>query len=175
MQCSVYIAMSLDGFIARKDGSIDWLETAQKSGEDYGYARFHASIDTIVVGRKTYDQVLGFEPWPYAGKRCIVVTHRPPPSRHGEEFFGGAPAELVARLQREGTQRAYIDGGTVVQQFLAAGLIDDLTVSIIPVLLGEGIPLFGALGRDQPLRLVRAQSFQSGLAQLEYAVTREAR
>jgi dihydrofolate reductase len=168
MRCSVYIAMSLDGFIARRDGSIDWLSSVERAGEDYGYKHFHDSIDTIVVGRNTYNQVLGFSPWPYAGKRCIVMTHSPPAPRHGEEFFDGPPQDLVAKLAAEGARHAYVDGGAVIQQFLRAGLIDALTVSIIPTLLGEGIRLFGPADRDIPLRFSASRAFDSGLVQLEY-------
>jgi dihydrofolate reductase len=167
----VYIAMSLDGFIARADGRIDWLSMVERPGEDYGYRRFHDSIDVIVIGRKTYDTALGFDPWPYAGKRCIVMTHRPIDARHGEEVHAGDPAALIARLKAEGARRAYVDGGQIIQQFLAGGLVDDLTVSIIPILLGEGVRLFGTGAHDLPLKMVRSRSFDSGLVQLEYRLT----
>ena len=170
MQCSVYIDTSLDGFIARKNDALDWLSIVSRPKEDYGYKRFADSVDTMILGRKTYDVVLGFGAWPYAGKRSIVMTHETRVSRHGEEFFAGSPAELVERLRREGSKRAYVDGGAVIQQFLAADLVDDMTLSIIPILLGEGVPLFGAIGRDVHLRLAASRSFESGLVQLEYAV-----
>jgi dihydrofolate reductase len=172
MRCSVYIAMSLDGFIARSDGRFDWLSTVERAGEDYGYKKFHDSVDTMIVGRKTYETVLAFDPWPYAGKRCVVMTHAAPQAKHGEELFAGPPDALVARLSAEGAKRAYVDGGAVIQQFLAAGLIDDMTVSVIPILLGEGIRLFGKTGRDVPLRLVASRGFESGLVQLEYSCRR---
>ena len=171
VQCSVYIATSLDGFIARRDGRIDWLQTVERTDEDYGYQQFRDSIDTVIVGRSTYNQALGFEPWPYAGKRCIVLTHTVPESKQGEEFYRGSPAVLVQTLSSAGVRRVYVDGGTVIQQFLAAGLIADLTISIVPILLGEGIPLFGMVGREIPLKLVANRSFESGLVQLEYAAS----
>jgi dihydrofolate reductase len=174
MQCSVYIASSLDGFIARKSGALDWLSIVERPNEDYGYERFHDSVDTMIVGRNTYDVVLGFDAWPYAGKRCVVLTHRSLAPRHGEEFFGGSPGELVARLEREGAKRAYVDGGGVIQQFLAADLVDDITLSIIPILLGDGVPLFGPIGRDVRLRHAASRSFESGLVQIEYAVEKRA-
>jgi dihydrofolate reductase len=170
MRCSVYIAMSLDGFIARRDGSIDWLSIVERAGEDYGYRRFHDTIDTVIVGRNTYEQVLCFGSWPFAGKRSVVMTHSPPVSRHGEEFFDGPPSELVSSLAAEGARHAYVDGGAVIQQFLRAGLVSDLTVSVIPTLLGQGIRLFGATGRDGPLRFSASRSFESGLVQLAYSV-----
>ncbi len=169
-RCSVYIAVSLDGFIARSDGRIDWLSIVEQAGEDYGYQRFHDSIDTIVLGRATYDTVLGFEGWPHAGKRVVVMTHSPPAPRHDEEFYSGPPGPLVARLGAEGARRVYVDGGAVIQQFLAEALIDDMTVSIIPMLLGEGIRLFGKTGKDIRLTLLGSKAFDSGLVQLEYGV-----
>lgn len=168
-QCSVYIATSLDGFIARPDGAVDWLNPMHKDGEDYGYPTFFGSIDAIVFGRKTYDVALGFDPWPYAGKRCVVLTRRPLEPRHGEERYDGPLADLVERLGQEGVRRAYIDGGEVIRQFLAEGLIDDITLSIVPVLLGEGLPLFRG-GAERWLRFVESRAFPSGLVQIEYRV-----
>ena len=168
MHCSVFIAATLDGFIARRDGAIDWLSVVQREGEDYGYRAFHDSVDTIVVGRSTYELALGFDPWPYAGKRCIVLTSTAREPRHGEEFFSGSVRDLCARLEAEGARRAYVDGGAVIQQFLAERLITELTLSLIPILLGEGVRLFGATGKDIPLELESAQSFDSGLVQLRY-------
>jgi dihydrofolate reductase len=170
MHCSVYIAASLDGFIARSDGGIDWLSRVERAGEDYGYRAFLDSVDTLVVGRSTYNLALGFDPWPYIAKRCVVLTHAPPVPRHGEEFYSGSPRELCTRLAAEGVQRVYVDGGAVIQQFLSAGLVTDLTVSIIPVLLGDGVRLFGSTGGDLPLELRSTKHFESGLVQLEYGV-----
>jgi len=164
----VYIAMSLDGFIARPNGDIAWLAAVAREGEDYGYRRFFDSVDTIIIGKKTYEVVLGFDSWPYAGKRVVVVTHEPSPPVHDEQFYSGPPEGLVRRLSLEGLQHAYIDGAGLIQQFIAARLVRRATISIIPVLLGEGVRLFGNAGRDLPLRLVRSLSFESGLVQLEY-------
>jgi dihydrofolate reductase len=166
--CSVYIAASLDGYIARADGSLDWLSIVQSPGEDYGYARFFDSIDTVVIGRKTYETALGFEEWPYAGKRCIVLTRRRLPARHAERFYDGDPVALVERLTGEGAKRVYVDGGSVIRQFIAAELVTDMTLSIVPILLGDGIPLFAGIGRDVRLDLSASRSFASGLVQLEY-------
>ena len=171
MDCSVFIAVSLDGFIARTDGSVDWLSLVEAPGEDYGYQRFFDSIDTLVIGRSTYQLALGFEPWPYQGKRCVVLTHTQSSARHAEEFFAGDVCALATRLAAEGAQRVYVDGGAVIQQFLAAGLLSELTLSVIPLLLGAGIPLFGSsTARDLKLELLAAQSFPSGLVQLRYRV-----
>jgi dihydrofolate reductase len=167
--CSVFIATSLDGYIARSDGTFDFLSIVERPGEDYGFAEFFASVDALVIGRNTYETALAFPEWPYAGKRCIVLTHREAPSVHGEQFFAGAPAALVEQLGLSGAQRLYVDGGAVIRQFLAAGLIDDLTLSIVPLLLGQGVALFGQEVPEQPLVLKTSTSYESGLVQLHYA------
>jgi dihydrofolate reductase len=169
-RCSVFIAVSVDGYIARSDGAIDWLTAVQQEGEDYGYQQFFDSVDALVVGRKTYDFARGLEPWPYAGKRCIVFTHRPVTARDREERFAGSPESLVEQLGRDGVRRVYVDGGQVIRQFLAAKLIDDLTVSVVPVVLGSGIPLFASDGPEQRLTLAEARSWPTGRAQLCYRV-----
>src|SRR5690349_5740088 len=115
MQCSIYIAASLDGFIARTDGRIDWLSIVERPGEDYGYRKFFDSVDVLILGRKTYETVLGFDAWPYEGKRCVVLTNNAASfaatAKHGETFYSGLPADLVAKLEAEGVARAYVDGG----------------------------------------------------------------
>jgi dihydrofolate reductase len=166
----VFIAVSVDGYIARPDGSLDWLDSVQQEGEDYGYKSFFDSVDALVVGRKTYDTALGFDTWPYAGKRCIVFTRRPVDARRNEEVFAGEPKALVERLARDGVRRVYVDGGDVIRQFLESRLIDDLTLSVIPVMLGSGIRLFGGGEPEGGLVLEEARSFASGLAQLRYRV-----
>jgi dihydrofolate reductase len=168
-RCSVFIATSLDGYIARPDGTFDFLSIVERPDEDYGFAEFFASVDALVVGRNTYETALAFPEWPYAGKRCIVLTHRETASIHGEQFFNGAPTALVDQLGLSGAQRLYVDGGAVIRRFLADGLIDDVTLSIVPVLLGEGIALFGPEVPEQPLRLESSNAYESGLVQLRYA------
>lgn len=172
MNCVVFIATSLDGYIARKDGGLDWLTSVERPGEDYGYKVFADSVDVLITGRGTYDTVLAFPTWPYAGKRVIVLTHGKRESRHGEEFFSGDPRELLQKLEREGVKRAYVDGGKVIQSFLAAGLIDELTISIIPVLLGSGIPLFAPELPELKLKLEQTRGYESGLVQVRYSVVR---
>jgi dihydrofolate reductase len=169
MRFSAFMGCSLDGFIARPDGALDWLDRVQQPGEDYGYAEFFSTVDTLVVGRSTYEVVLGFERWPWEGKRVVVLTHRPLTARHGERFMQGSPTEVAEALTREGAQHAYVDGGQVVSAFLAAGLLDALTVSIVPVLLGAGRPLFSLPARDVPLTLRAHRAYASGLVRLEYA------
>ena len=112
--CSVFIAVSLDGYIARPDGGLDWLSVVEAPGEDYGYERFFSAIDTVILGRKTYDVVLGFDPWPYRGKRCVVLTHGTRAPRHDEELYDGPIDALVDRLGHAGSERIYVDGGVVI-------------------------------------------------------------
>jgi dihydrofolate reductase len=168
----VYIAASLDGFIARPDGGLDWLDIVHSPGEDYGYKVFFDSVDALVMGRKTYDTVLGFEKWPYENKRVVVVSHAASrgAGKHGETFHSGPLEPLLDRLGADGVRRVYVDGGVLIRSFLAAGLIDDVTVSVIPILLGSGVPLFG--GVEQRMTLVSSRSFPSGLVQLCYKIDR---
>lgn len=172
LHCSVFLGASLDGFIARKDGSLDWLKPFDESGENYGFDEFFASVDTVLLGRKTYDVVLGFEKWFYAGKRCVVATHRPAASRHGEAFMAGSPGELLTQLEATGSTRVYVDGGSLVSQFLGAGLIDALTISVAPILLGEGTPVTPNIGKDVRLDLREQRAFKSGMVQLRYAIVK---
>ncbi|HEY1813529.1 MAG TPA: dihydrofolate reductase family protein [Kofleriaceae bacterium] len=168
-RCSVFIATSVDGYIARENGDISWLEIVHPVDEAHGYAAFFASIDTIVVGRGTYDVVLGFADYPYAGKRVIVMTHRPAELRPGVELFAGTPSELVARL---GDSHVYVDGANVISQFFAANLIDDVTLSIVPIVLGGGIRLFSGGEGEHRLELTKQLSWPSGLVQHRYRVVR---
>jgi dihydrofolate reductase len=167
-RCSAFLAASLDGFVARPGGGLDWLRAVEAPGEDYGFAEFLAAVDTLVVGRGTYDVVLGFPEWPYAGKRVVVLTHRPPDRRHGETFASGAPEAIVASLAATGARRVYVDGGATVSAFLRAGLLDDLTVSVVPVVLGDGIRLFQPPLPERRVALREARAFPSGLVRLRY-------
>lgn len=165
-RCSVFIAMSLDGFIAREDGSVDWLSAVQVPGEDYGYQAFFDTVDALVLGRKTYELALGFEAWPYAGKRVVVMTGQRRESRHGETFHAGPVEAAMDGLS--GARHVYVDGGATIRSFLRVGLIDDVTVSMVPVLLGRGVALFGE-GAAAKLRLESSRAYPSGLVQLRYA------
>ncbi len=167
-RCSVFIAVSLDGYIARRDGSIDWLASVEREGEDYGYDRFMSQIDTVVLGRNTYDAVLDFDGWPFEGKRCVVWTHRPVRARHGEQFFSGRPEALLEQLARQGARHVYVDGGTAIRGFLAAGLVDQLTISLVPIVLGSGIPLFADGMAERALVLEESRAYPTGLMQLRY-------
>jgi dihydrofolate reductase len=167
-RCSAFLATSLDGYIAGPGGSLDWLKIVERPGEDYGYGDFFASVDALVLGRTTYDAVLAMGSWPYAGKRCAVLTHRTAVARHGETFLQGEPSSIVARLGREGVRHIYVDGGAVVRQFLDAGLLDHLTLSILPLVLGDGIPLFASGGVERRLLFEDARPWPTGLVRLRY-------
>jgi dihydrofolate reductase len=172
---AVFIATSLDGFIARPDGRIDWLEAANATvppGEDCGYAAFMASVDCLVMGRNTFEQVLQFAEWPYGDRRVIVLSSRPvslpAPLRPTVSVSAETPAQLCRRLGAEGLRNIYVDGGKTIQGFLAAGLIDRMTITTLPILLGSGRPLFGALPADLKLTLLTSRSFPFGFVQSTY-------
>ncbi len=176
MITSVFIGTSVDGFIARPSGQLDFLPL--DGGEPHGYTEFFASIDALVIGRNTYETVLAFPEWPYGDKRVIVLSSRPldfarlraTNSKASVDQMSGTPAEVVAQLEKRGIRHAYIDGGITVQQFLRAGLIQRLIITRVPVLIGQGIPLFGTLPRDIRLKHIATQSYSSGLVKTEYEV-----
>jgi dihydrofolate reductase len=173
MKASVFLGASVDGFIARPDGGLDFLDV--ENPEDHGYEEFAATVDALVMGRNSYDVVLGFTPWPYGGKPVFVLSNRPlspAPAGAVVERMSGSPADIVAALGARGFQHLYVDGGNVVQQFLRAGLIDRLTITRVPVLIGQGVPIFGTLPADIRLRHISTRSFASGMVQSEYAVIR---
>lgn len=169
---SVFIGTSLDGYIARLNGEYDFLP--EGGGEPHGYDEFFASVDTLVVGRKTFETVLAFETWPYGDKRVVVLSSKPvdfSAVRGGVvEHMGGPPAEIVAKLAASGSHHLYVDGGITIQHFLRAGLIQRLIITRVPVLIGEGIPLFGALPRDVQLQHVATERYASGLVKSEYRI-----
>jgi dihydrofolate reductase len=174
MRASVYIATSLDGFIARPNGDLDWLGQPQEGGEDYGYRRFMDTVDFLVMGRNTYEKVLSFGDWSYGTKPVVVLSTRPldipEELANSVETLSGSPEEVSARLSGRGAKHLYIDGGKTIQGFLDAGLIQRLIITRIPVLLGEGIPLFGPLRQDIKLRHVETRTFADGCVQSEYEV-----
>jgi dihydrofolate reductase len=174
MNASVFVGASVDGFIARPNGGLDWLPAG--GGEEHGYEAFMASVDALVIGRNTYETVLGFDAWPYGEKPVFVLSTRPlPPAPAGAvvEHMAGEPADIVSRLAARGFRHAYVDGGITIQRFLRAGLIQRLIVTRVPVLIGSGIPLFGELPRDVLLRHVATRQYPSGLVQSEYVVVTE--
>jgi len=171
VKASVFIATSLDGFIARANGDLDWLPPG--GGEEHGYDAFIATVDALVIGRKTYETVLTFDTWPYGEKPVYVLSTRVlAPALPGAvvERMSGAPAEIAAQLAARGVQHAYVDGGITIQRFLQAGLIQRLIITRVPVLIGAGIPLFGVIHRDIALIHIGTRQYASGLVQSEYVV-----
>ena len=171
MTASVFIGISVDGFIARKNDDLDFLP---EDCEPHGYTEFIASVDAIVMGRKTFEKVLTFGAWPYGEKRVVVLSSHPIDlsvvSGGVVEQMAGEPAEIVAQLAARGIHNLYIDGGVTIQRFLRAGMIQRLIITRVPVLIGEGVPLFGPLKHDARLRHVATRHYPSGLVQSEYEV-----
>ena len=172
MAASVFIGTSVDGFIARLNGDLDFLPAG--GGEPHGYNEFMASVDALVIGRKTFETVLAYPEWPYGKKRVVVLSTKPldfSGVREGVvEQMSGAPAEIVSKLDARGVKHIYVDGGITIQAFLRAGLIQRLIITRVPILIGEGIPLFGALASDVRLKHMATRHFSSGLVQPEYQV-----
>jgi dihydrofolate reductase len=179
IRASVFIATSLDGFIAREDGALDWLPTPEPGGDDFGYAHFMATVDVIVMGRHTFETVLGFGTWPYGKTRVVVLSSRmitiPDAIAATVEHHSLAPLALAESLTSRGFKQAYIDGGKTIQGFLAAGLIQRMTITRIPIILGSGVPLFGPVGGDIKLQHLSTRDYDNGIVQSTYAVapTRE--
>ena len=172
IRSSVFVGTSLDGFIARPDGTFDFLKPWE--GEEHGYHAFMATVDTIVMGRNTYDTVRTFDDWPYGGTPVVVLSSRSieMPAGRGAvvEHMAGSPSEIVSRLAARGAKHLYVDGGITVQRFLQDGLIQRLIITRVPVLIGTGIPLFGAVPRDIRLNHIATREYPSGMVQSEYTV-----
>ena len=172
MIASVFVGTSLDGFIARPNGSFDFLPA--DGGEPHGYDEFIASVDAIVMGRNTFETVLSLGAWPYGDKRVVVLSSKSvdlSAARGGiVEQMAGPPEQIVAQLAASGARHIYVDGGITIQQFLRAGLIQRLTITRVPVLIGEGIPLFGTLPHDIRLRHIATRHYPSGLVSSEYHI-----
>jgi dihydrofolate reductase len=172
MKASVFIATSIDGFIARSDGGLDWLPA--NGGEPHGYDEFMATVDAVVIGRKTFETVATYDVWPYESRRVVVLSTRlhevKVPTGAVCEVMAAPPTDVVDRLAALGIRHIYVDGGATIRGFLEAGLIQHLTITRVPVLLGGGIPLFGHLPQDIRLEHVATQAYPSGLVKSEYRV-----
>jgi dihydrofolate reductase len=176
MIASVFVGTSLDGFIARANGDFDFLTASGDAPP--GFDEFLASVDAIVMGRNTFEIVLKIQPWPYGDKRVVVLSSRPLGSRPNDlsvakgvvEQMAGPPEQIVSQLAASGAHHIYVDGGITIQQFLRAGLIQHLTITRIPVLIGEGIPLFGSLPHDVRLRHIRTRDYSGGAVRSEYHI-----
>lgn len=176
IRCSVFCGASLDGFIAGPGGELEWLHRPEYSTPGppgLSYASFISTVDTLVMGRHTFEKVLTFEEWPYELPVVVLSsTLREVPEHLREQVrvTSSSPGEVVRELAREGRQHLYVDGGITIQRFLQAGLIHEITVTWLPILLGAGIPLFGSLGVESPLRLLQVTSSENGMVQLRYRV-----
>lgn len=166
MRISVFVGASIDGFIAEQDGGLDFLKPFER--EEHGFDEYFRSIDALVIGRATYETVIGFGVWPYKGKRVVVLTHRPIDARHGETTYAGPLAPLAVRLAADGVRRVYLDGGVAIRQGLEEDLIDDMTISFVPVTIGAGRPLFGGVPHNTAWTLTSVRSYPSGLVQMRY-------
>lgn len=174
MRASVFIGTSLDGFIARADGDLEWLTGEAGEEEDHGYQAFFDTVDVLVMGRGTFEKVLTFGFWPWESTPVVVLSSRElavAKEHEGKvERMSGAPEEVLARLSARGLRHAYVDGGVTIQRFLAARLIQRITITRAPVLIGSGIPLFGPLPADVRLKLVETKAYRTGLVQSTYEV-----
>ena len=178
MKTSAFIAISLDGFIARENGDIDWLPAEQAAPDDgdFGYNAFSEAVDALVMGRGTYDKMVTFGFWPFGDRPVVVLStrelDRPAHVPASVERMACPPAQCIARLEARGVRQLYVDGGYTIQSFLRAGLLNRLIITRVPVLIGNGIRLFGPLQQDVKLRHVSTRTFSNGLVQSEYAILR---
>lgn len=165
---SVYIATSIDGYIAQEDGGLEWLERTPTPNEDFGFKEFMDSIDVLIMGRKTYDIVSGFDEWPYQGKRVVVISQTLDSVREEAEHFSGDIQNLVSNLYGEGIKHIYVDGGVTISKFLEAGMVDQMIITVIPIILGKGIRLFNPMDKEHDCKLISVKPYPSGLVQLRY-------
>lgn len=166
----LYIAISLDGYIAQSDDDLTFLSMVEQKGEDYGYTKFIETIDAVIVGRRTYDKVLsmGYD-FPHSDKESYIITRTPRPAIGSVNFYSGDLKDLVLKLKKASGKNIFVDGGAeVVHQLLLDDLIDELYISIIPILLGDGIPLFRKGRPEVTLTLTNSTAFAKGLVQLHY-------
>lgn len=175
MTVSVFVGSSVDGFIARRDGELDFLPPG--GGEPHGYNEFIATVDAVVIGRNTFEKVLTFDAWPYEQRRVVVLSSRAldlsPVKDKSVEQMSGPPAEIVAKLAASGVEHIYVDGGITIQRFLRAGQVQRLIITRVPVLIGDGIPLFGEIPNDIKLLHIATQQYPSGLVKTEYYIAAE--
>lgn len=174
---SVFIATSIDGYIAKKDGDIEWLTTFslpthENEDKDCGFSKFYSDVDVLVMGRNSYEVVSNFDTWPYEGKRVVVLSSKLTSVCEKAKLFKGDIPHLIEKLHADGIKHIYVDGGVTISQFLNMGLIDQMIISIIPVVLGAGIPLFSKINSDKWCRLISSQVYSNGLVQLRYDLVR---
>ena len=166
----IYIAASIDGFIAGDNDDLSFLASVEKEGEDYGYADFVSNVDTVIMGRKTYDKVLSFDvPYPHSDRKTYVITQSPKENKDGIVFYNGSLSDLVSELKSKKGKNVFIDGGAqIVNEFLRLDLVDEIIVSYVPVILGTGIKLFSNHGTSTQWRTLSAKQFEKGLVQIHW-------
>ena len=170
-QLSVFIAASIDGFIAAEDGSLDWLEGAARPDEDYGFDAFIETVDALAMGRGTYDHLAHLDPLPFGDRHVFVFTHHPPQPRPGVTFWEVSPRRALVHWEAAGLRRVYVDGGQLISAFLCEGLIDDMLLTTAPILLGRGRPLFHPIAAPATMQLVGVESWPSGFVNRAYRRT----
>ncbi len=166
----VFIAMSIDGFIAAENDNLDFLSIVEQEGEDYGYNEFHNSIDTVIMGRKTYDKIVSFDvPFPHSNKECYILTNNKELQSPSVQYYSNNVEALIAQLKSKAGKNIFVDGGAqIVQLLLQKELIDEFIISIIPTTIGSGTRLFNSNSNQQLFTLVQTKSFTKGLVQLHY-------
>lgn len=170
-KCILYIAISLDGYIAKPDDDLSFLNIVHKEGEDYGYAELLNSVDTVITGRKTYDWVMAQIPqYPHSNKKTFVITRTTKPDNGNITFYTGNLKDLILKLKSETGKHIYCEGGAeIVNELLQHNLIDEIILSVVPVLTGDGVKLFKDGRTDQLLSLISSKQFETGLVQLHYS------
>ncbi|MDP4208281.1 MAG: dihydrofolate reductase family protein [Bacteroidota bacterium] len=169
----LYIAMSLDGYIAKPNDDLSFLSIVEQEGQDYGYNDFVKSIDTIIIGRKTFDKVIsmGFE-YPHTDKEVYIISRTPRPDYGTFKYYTKNLKDLVLKLKSEQGKNIFCDGGAeIVHELLMDNLIDEFVISVIPIILGDGVPLFKKGRPELNLRLIDSRQFDKGLVQLHYIRT----
>lgn len=171
----VYIAQSVDGFIAKKDDDISWLSIVDAPGEDYGYMEFVESVDTVIMGRRTYEKVLSFGmEFPHKERKTYVLSNSKEGSDENVEYYSGDVKELINNIRSTSGKHIFVDGGAeVIKEFIRQDLIDEYVISTVPILIGNGVRLFKGSERENKLELVESNSFPTGLVQNRYIVVRE--
>lgn len=166
----LYIAMSLDGYIARENNDISWLSVVEKKGEDYGYSEFVDTIDTVIMGRKTYEKLMSFGiEFPHKDKKCFVISRTKQGADENVEYYSDRLEKLVTRLRNTEGKNIFVDGGAeIVNELMKTNRIDEFILSILPIFLGSGIRLFKDERPEQMLKLIESKAFSTGLVQLRY-------
>lgn len=170
LRAFVFLGLSVDGRIARPDGDLEWLTSRGEAAGDAGFTPFLESVDSLVMGRRTYEAIASYEDWPYLDRPIHVISTTLAPDADSRITVHRSPESAIDALQRDGRRRVYADGGETIRWFLATKLVDEITLSYVPVLIGDGPSLFGPLGGDVDLEHVRTEVLDGGMVQTTYRV-----